>query len=113
MRRMKCPLLWRAASQANSAVRTEPKCRAPVGEGAKRVRTGPAEPLTSTASVRRCEEDERENGPRQQPDDEQRAVDVGHGDTHHPRCDVDLLLLAPQARVVEDAADQEHTQTRR
>src|SRR5205085_2496270 len=39
MRRMKRPLLRLANAHANNAVRAPPKCRNPVGLGAKRVRT--------------------------------------------------------------------------
>ncbi len=38
MRRMNVPPWWRANAQANSAVRMLPRCRKPVGLGAKRVR---------------------------------------------------------------------------
>ena len=40
MRSTKVPPLWRASSQLKSAVRAPPTCRNPVGDGAKRTRTG-------------------------------------------------------------------------
>src|SRR5580700_12104374 len=78
---MKSPPAWRAASQAKSAVRTEPKCRAPVGDGAKRVRTRASGTRPSSA---RGEENEGQDRPCQQPEDEHRRVKVGDDDRHHP-----------------------------
>ena len=40
MRSTKVPWWWRAKAHENSAVRAPPRCRKPVGEGAKRVRMG-------------------------------------------------------------------------
>ena len=37
IRKINCPLFWRARSHANSAVRAAPTCNKPVGLGAKRV----------------------------------------------------------------------------
>jgi hypothetical protein len=39
IRRMKVPPWWRANAHGNSAERMLPRCRKPVGLGAKRVRT--------------------------------------------------------------------------
>src|SRR5207248_419845 len=98
MRRMNCPCVWRAASHAKSAVRTDPKCSAPVGEGAKRVRIGLWEPVTRAASVGWREEDEREEGPGEQAGDQGRTVDVRHGDTHHTR----RAATATRCRIAAD-----------
>src|SRR5262249_465852 len=51
IRRMKTPLCFRANSQSNRAVLAPPTCRYPVGEGAKRTRTG-ALWLTGSISVK-------------------------------------------------------------
>ena len=40
MRRRNCPPVALASRKLNKAVRKDPKCRAPVGDGAKRVLTG-------------------------------------------------------------------------
>src|ERR1700694_276431 len=98
----------------------------------------------STLSVRGGEEDQRQDGPGEEADDQQWAVDVGHrhaddawrpstaaladvGEMHDstratdishaprrrrrwrsaPGGHMDLLLMLPQARVVDDRADQE------
>src|SRR5438132_10119279 len=84
MRTMNCPCVWRAVSQAKSAVRTEPKCSAPVGEGANRVRAGRSDSVTE-GSVCRCEEDEGDERPRQEADDQQRSVDVADRHAHDSR----------------------------
>src|ERR1039457_5923672 len=82
MRRMKSPPACRAASHAKRAVRTEPKCNAPGGDGAKRVRTRAS--ATRTNSARR-EEHEGQDRPRQQSDDEHRGIEVRDHDRHPPR----------------------------
>ena len=43
---MNLPLFFRAYSQLNSAVRSPPICKKPVGLGAKRVRTGEVDVMT-------------------------------------------------------------------
>src|ERR1019366_8617560 len=76
MRSTKLPPVERAAGHAKRAVRTLPRWRNPVGEGANRVRMG----ATRRGSALREEED-GERGPDQQDGDQDGGVEAGDRET--------------------------------